>query len=272
MIQKLKSLLRLGRKLAVVVVFIALVTVLMLWLDGRFSPKIPAQTNSETTSNPIPPGATVIDVRSVQLPITESAVGTIQAVHETVIASRILARVIDINLHAGQAVKKNEVLVRLDDTDLQARLQQAQAAVDSAKAEHAQATIDEKRLASLIGSKAISQSDYDKARTAVKTTEANLARANEAVAEAQAVLGYATIHSPMDGVVVDKKVDVGDTVSPGQPLVTVYDPHHMQLVADVRESLARRLAVGQELGVRLDAMQNGYTARVSEIVPNAQSA
>src|SRR5208337_3770995 len=91
-------------------------------------------------------------------------------------------------------------------------------------------------------------------------------------AETQAILAYATIISPMDGVVVDKKVDVGDTVTPGQPLVTIYDPHHMQLVASVRESLARRLLVGQEIGVRLDVLDKTCSARVSEIVPDAQSA
>ena len=62
----------------------------------------------------------------------------------------------------------------------------------------------------------------------------------------QATLDWATIRSPIDGTVIDKKVDVGDTVTPGQMLVTLYDPKRMQLVATVRESLAHRLKVGQE--------------------------
>ena len=62
-----------------------------------------------------------------------------RAVHETAIASRILARVLEVNLKAGQAVKKDQVLLRLDDADLRARLQQAKAALTSAEAAHAQA-------------------------------------------------------------------------------------------------------------------------------------
>ncbi|MGD1276309.1 MAG: efflux RND transporter periplasmic adaptor subunit [Tepidisphaeraceae bacterium] len=259
------------RQLAVAAVFVALVTVLMLWLAGRFNRKI-SPTAEALHSDHLVPSAQTVEARLVRIPVTESAVGTIQAMHETTIASRILSRVVGINLKAGQSVQQGDVLVRLDDTDLAARLQQAKAASDSAKAEYDQAVIDEHRLEPLVKAKAISQTEYDKAATALKTTEANLARAQQAVAEEQAVLAYATIASPMDGIVVDKKVDVGDMVTPGQPLVTVYDPHRMQLVASVRESLARRLKVGQEIGVRLDAMDRQCTGQVSEMVPDAQSA
>ncbi|MGD0767169.1 MAG: efflux RND transporter periplasmic adaptor subunit [Tepidisphaeraceae bacterium] len=259
-------------KMTVAATFVAMVALLMLWLAGRFSAKIAASVSTENESRAIPQGAAVVEARIVQIPVTESAVGTIQALHETTIASRILARVVEINLHAGQPVTRGEMLLRLDDTDLRARLQQARAAADSARAEHDQAVIDEKRFASLIQSNSVSQNEYDKAATTLKTTEADLTRANEAIAEAQAVLAYATISSPMDGIVVDKKVDVGDTASPGQPLVTIYDPMRMELVASVRESLARRLQVGQAIDVRLDVLDKIYTGRVSEMVPDAQSA
>ena len=269
---KLSKWMGLLRTLAVAAVFIALVTVLMLWLAGRFSPKIASAVSTENASDGIPQGAVIAEARIVQIPVTESAVGTIEAVHETTIASRILARVIEINLRAGQPVRRGDVLLRLDDSDLRARLQQARAAADSARAEHDQAIIDEKRFASLIQSNSVSQNEYDKSLTALKMTEADLMRASEAIAEAQAVLAYATISSPMDGIVVDKKVDVGDTATPGQPLVTIYDPLRMQLVASVRESLARRLQVGQAIDVRLDVSDRIYTGRISEMVPDAQSA
>ncbi|MGD0541060.1 MAG: efflux RND transporter periplasmic adaptor subunit [Tepidisphaeraceae bacterium] len=272
MMLKVRKITGLLRGAAVGFVFVALVALLMLWLSGRFSAKISTASSMPEPLRAIPSGATIVEAHVLRLPVTESAVGTIQAVHETTVASHILARVVEINLRAGEAVRQGEVLIRLADTDLRARLQEAKAAADSATAQHDQAVIDEKRFASLIQSKAVSQNEYDKALTTLKTTEADLTQANETIAEAQAVLAYATIVSPMDGVVVDKKVDVGDTAVPGQPLVTIYDPHHMQLVASVRESLARRLLVGQELGVRLDVLDKMCSARVSEIVPDAQSA
>ncbi len=58
--------------------------------------------------------------------------------------------------------------------------------------------------------------------------------AKEAANEVQAALDWATVRSPIDGTVIDKKISAGDMVTPGQPLVTLFDPKHMQLVASVR--------------------------------------
>ncbi len=88
----------------------------------------------------------------------------------------------------------------------------------------------------------------------------------------QATLDWATIRSPIDGTVIDKKVDVGDMVTPGQMLVTLFDPKHMQLVASVRESLTRRLQIGQSIGVQVEGLKKQCSGTVSEIVPEAQSA
>ena len=83
---------------------------------------------------------------------------------------------------------------------------------------------------------------------------------------------WATIRSPMDGIVIDKKVDVGDMVTPGQMLATLLDPKRMQLVASVRESLAHRLEVGQTIDVQIENFNKQCTGTISEIVPEAESA
>ena len=70
---------------------------------------------------------------------------------------------------------------------------------------------------------------------------------------------------------IDKKVDVGDMVTPGQMLVTLFDPKRMQLVASVRESLAHQLKEGQDIGVQVERLQEQCSGTVSEIVPEAQS-
>ena len=113
---------------------------------------------------------------------------------------------------------------------------------------------------------------YDKAVATLRSAEADLRRAQEAVNEVQATLDWATIRSPIDGTVIDKKVDVGDMVTPGQMLVTLFDPKQMQLVASVRESLTHRLQVGQSIGVQVEGLDKQCSGTVSEIVPEAQSA
>ncbi len=175
----------------------------------------------------------------------------------------------EVNLKAGQKVRSGDVLVRLDDTDLRAKLAQASAAVTSAEARRAQAADDERRYAQLARSRTVSQQDYDKAVAALRTAEANLTSARAAVREAEAMVDWATIRSPIDGTVIDKKVDAGDMVTPGQLLLTLYDPKQMQLVASVRESLREGLCEGQRIGVRLAGHECSGTS--SEIVPEAQS-
>lgn len=243
----------------------------MMWLSGKFSPKVPATVESPGSNEPEVFDHSVA-VRRIRVPRIESSVGTIRAVRETTIGSKLLARVVEVNLKAGQKVRAGDVLVRLDAADLQAKLKQARAAVVSAKANHAQAVRDEKRYGELLKSNAASRQDYEKMATAVRSSEAELQRAGEVVNEVQATLDWATVQAPMDGTVIDKKVDVGDLVTPGQALVTLFDPARMQLVASVRESLAHRLEVGQNIDVDIEGIKKQCTGTISEIVPEAQVA
>ncbi len=257
--------------LLVVVAFAAGVVVLMLWLVGTFKPKVGAADGAIATRR-VPAGAKIVEVMARTIPREETAVGTIQPVHRVELASRILARAIEVNVTAGQAVSKDEVLVRLEDTDLRARLAQSQSAVSQAQAALDQARIEEARTRAAAERKAVAEIELERMVNALRAAEANLARAMQAQTEAATVLEYATIRSPIDGTVVDKRVNTGDTVSPGQVVVTMLDPTHMQLVASVRESLSRRLTVGGAVSVKVDVLDHACTGTVSEIVPEAQGA
>jgi RND family efflux transporter MFP subunit len=259
----------LGRAL-LAAAFAALVLLLLLWLAGAFSPKV--QSTGTSPPSPVVSAPPTVPVRTLRLPVTETAVGSIEAVHQTSISSRLAARVVEVNIRAGQPITRGQVLLRLDDADLRARLRQAQAATDQAAAVRANADSEFKRIAGMYQNQAASRNEYDNAQTALKTADAQLVRAHQAVREAESLLEYATVTSPLDGIVVDKKVDVGDTAMPGQVLATAYDPRAMQLVASVRESLAHRLKVGQEIGVRVDVLDKTCGGQISEIVPETRSA
>jgi RND family efflux transporter MFP subunit len=259
-----------GSRTAILLVFSVSVTVLLLWLAGKFAPKVSAQTQHAAVSKVEPPGI-VAQARLIRLPRLETAVGTIRPVHETAIGARLLARVVEVNLKAGQAVNAGDVLVRLDDMDLQAKRRQAEAVLNAAQAAHAQAEADANRAAVLMKSRAISRQEYERAGTAFKSADAELSRAKESITELQATLEWTTIRSPIKGIVIDKKVAVGDMVTPGQMLATLFDPTRMQLVSSVRESLARRLTVGQPIEVRVDNSDIQRMGTISEIVPEAES-
>ncbi len=259
----------LGR-LILTVLMIGGLGVLLLALAGVFRTKVPMETVEPATR--VVGDLPVAEVKVIRRPRYEKAVGTVRPVHETAVASKLLAKVVEVKVKAGQTVTKDEVLIRLDDADLAARYKQTEAAFAAAKSSHNQALTDYKRAQQLLANKAISQAEYDRLETAVRTTAAEIERAQEAVREAKVLLDYATIRAPMTGIVIDKRVEVGDTVAPGQVLLTIYDPTRMQMVVTVRESLAERLKVDQKVLGRLESLRHECEATISEIVPEAQTA
>lgn len=265
---------RLGRALlglTLAVLFSVGIVGLMMVLAGAFEPKVTATQSRGTARETAVPGDRALGVvKQFRRPRQESAVGTIRAVHEAVVASKILARVEEVRVKAGQEVKQGEVLVVLDKADLKSRIDQATSAENAAKARFDQAEIEFGRAGRLRARESITKSELDQANTAIRSAKAELERARQALEEARIMEAYATVRTPLSGRVIDKKVNAGDTVSPGQMLVTMYDPSQMQMVACVRESLALRLKVGEQVPARLDTLGYDCHATVSEIVPEAQ--
>ncbi|MBI4880057.1 MAG: efflux RND transporter periplasmic adaptor subunit [Planctomycetes bacterium] len=263
------------RRALVALVFTAITVLLILWLAGAFEEKIDDRDAAATQE--AAPGrpageAPLAAARLLRVPRIETASGSVEAVRRTVLASRLLSTVKDIPISAGQRVEKGAVLVTLDAVDLEARLEQARAALAAATAESEQARVDFERAEKLREQDVISDAEYDKVKTRLTTAEAQMQRATQQRDETQSTLGYATLLAPFSGVVVDKLVEAGDTVTPGQALLSLYDPAHMQLVANVRESLARRLKVDDLIDVRIDALDLDCQGRISEVVPSADAA
>ena len=266
---KLRALLRRSIRIAMILLMVLVVVALILWLMGALMAKIPpgsASRHVAATTQPL-----TVAVRRLTLPRTMPAVGTIRAIHPVTIASRILGRVVWANLETGAVLKKGQVIVRLDDRHLKAQLAQALAAVHLARAELHQARIDQRRDKTLLATGDVTRAAMDLADTGVATAQADVARALAARQSAETVLAYATIHSPVDGIVRQKTISVGDTVLPGTALARIYNPRHMQLAAVVQESLANQLHPGEILRLRLEGLRLLLKARVRQIVPRVQS-
>lgn len=257
-------------RLLVVGIFALIVVVSLLFLTGAFQAKVSSHTGSTPAVHPLGQTPTTV-AKTIHVPRIESAVGTIRPVHEAQVAGKILARITQINLVAGEHVKKGQVLVRLDDADLRARLKQAEAMLRSAQADHHQAVIELNRIRKLVAASAATPLELDRYTTQEHTTAAAVQQQRQAVDEASTNLSYATINSPMTGRVIDKQMNVGDTASPGQVLLTMYDPRRMQLIASVPEALAQHLRVGQHAEVRIESIAKALRGTISEIVPEAQT-
>ncbi len=143
----LLALMRELRSWLFILVGFAAVGWMLLWAAGVFHPKV--HSSAEHAPVAIPPGAVLETLKPVAIPRYETAVGTIQAVHEAAVASKILARIEEVNVTAGQKVRAGDVLVKLQDQDLRARLGQVDSNLVAAQARQSQAQSEFQRANSL---------------------------------------------------------------------------------------------------------------------------
>ena len=240
----------------------------MAYLAGFFEAKISVDYSGAV---PSAQGDSVYTVEVITEPLVEQSAGTVRAKVETVISPVVTATISSITVRSGDQVKQGEVVVRLDSRELKARAEQARQAVVAAKATRARVEKDFKRKQSIhkADAGAVSRADLDRAQAAVSTTRAQLLRAQRQEDEAKTALSYSTLTAPIAGRVVERYADPGDTARQGEPLLRMYDPDTLRLEASVRESVASKLTKGQQLSVRIDALQKEFAGSVDEIVPSA---
>jgi RND family efflux transporter MFP subunit len=197
-------------------------------------------------------------IDAVKQPAVEEVVGTVQPKLQAVIEAKVSGRIVRVPVTAGQSVKQGEVLVELATQEVQARLDQANAAFR-------QAELDFNRTANLRKQQAATQCEFDAAQARY-----NVAKAT--VAEAEALSGYAKIVAPFDGVVDRKLADEGDLAMPGKPLLELEGRGGLRLVADVPSLLAGRVLLDAKLAVRVETLADIITGTVVEISPGADPA
>ena len=200
-------------------------------------------------------------------------VGTVEPEFSANLAFRLLGRVVSRDVEVGDLVTKGETLAALDPTALDLGVQAAKAELSNAEAQFANASASEERQRQLLESKNTSQAVYDAAKQAMQAAQANVERARAALAKAEEQLGYARLFSDFDGVVTAVGAEVGQTVSPGQTIVTVARADVREAVVDIPDRLTGDLAAGTPFEVTLQSLPTiKAEAKLREIAPQAEGA
>jgi RND family efflux transporter MFP subunit len=182
------------------------------------------------------------------------ATGAVEPVRWAKVASLIRHRIVDLCLCEGKAVAKGDVLVRLDDRELRAQLQELRAREDFAKRELS-------RVTELMGRGVATAQAFERISTDLRQIQALISAHMEK-------LGDYTIVAPMDGVVLRRDGEIGEIAEPGQILFRVGVPQPLQVVAEVNEEDIPRVAVGQQVLLRTDAFAGRQLeGKVHEITP-----
>ncbi len=236
----------------------------------------------ETVSN-----VSVISTHATNIPDVVEAVGTLRAAQTSQLAAQMMGTIVEIRAHEGDRVQRGQVLAVIDEAQPRAALDRATAAdlaaqqeITASDSDYALAEATFKRYQTLYDKKSVSPQEFDEIKARYQATQARreMARAGQAQAkaalqQARTALSYTHILAPFDGLVTEKKADVGTLASPGMPIFTVEDLRRYRLEATVNETDLRYVRMGQQAPVLVDALgDRELKGKVVEIVPAADSA
>ena len=212
------------------------------------------------------------------------ATGTMEAVQTVQIGSQVSGTIQSLYADFNSQVKKGEVIARLDPSIFDARLGQAEANLVAARAnvDRAKATVEDTRLKferarELARQELVPQSDLDTAKSnqdaavaSVKAAEASVSQAVASVNQAKLDLSHTVIDTPIDGVVISRSVDVGQTVAASFQAPTLFvianDLSQMRVNASIDEADVGRVREGQDVLFHVDAYpERDFWGRVEQV-------
>jgi len=211
-----------------------------------------------------------IDARSlaVSLPLS----GSLAPLSSATIKSKVSGVVEATTVQEGMAVSAGQVLARIDQADLRARLQQQQAMLDEAQAKLSLANKNETNSGALLKQKYISQNAYDSTQNSVDLARANVKSAAAMVEIARIALNDGVIKAPISGVVSKRHVQAGEKLAPDMPVYSIVNLSELTLEAQVPASEIPRVKVGQEVKFKVDGFQGrDFAGKVARINPATEA-
>jgi RND family efflux transporter MFP subunit len=203
--------------------------------------------------------AAQVELRRIEIQTratTEEVAGTIRSKRRATLEARVSGRITELPVTLGSKVGRNQLLVRLEAPELQARLAQAEASLEQAES-------DWKRISTLFDQQSVTRAEFESAY-------AQHRRAKGAADEARAMMSYVEVVAPFDALVTRKWTEVGDLAAPGKPLLEIEDPSMLQMEADVPEILAAAVERDARLRIHVDSRE--IEGVVMEIAPAADQA
>jgi len=209
-----------------------------------------------------------------------TASGYVVAQRKAAVASKATGRLVYLGVVEGDKVKKGQIIARLEDSDVQAQLDEAKANLELSQVTLADAKWNYERNQKLLKSGSITESTFENSETQYKKAQASVDVAKANVESAEVAVENTIVRAPFDGTVLTKNADVGEIVAPMAgsintrgTVVTIADMSSLQVEADVSESNIEKVKPDQDCQITLDAYPDiQYEGYVAKIVPTADRA
>lgn len=199
-----------------------------------------------------------------------SATGTLGAVTTVQVGTQVSGQISAIYVDFNDKVKKGQLLARIDPTLQQQGVADAQAGVTRANAQYTAAKLEYDRQKQLFERKVVTEAEWQTAQSNYVVAQANLRSAQISLDKARQNLSYTNIYSPIDGIIVERNVDVGQTVaaslSAPQIFLIANDLSQMQILASVDESDIGSIKEGQPVQFSVQSYPNDtFTGTVKQV-------
>ncbi|MGE5623091.1 MAG: efflux RND transporter periplasmic adaptor subunit [Bacillota bacterium] len=197
--------------------------------------------------------------------------GSLRAVNQAPVKAKVAGEVREVLVREGEPVKAGQVLVKMDASDYQARVDQARGALMAARGQLDIATKTRDNNKALLDKGFISKNAFDNAESQYEIARANVESARGALDVAQKALADTVIRAPISGLVSSRSVQPGEKVSADNRLLDVVDLSQMELEAAVPAADIMHVAPGQEVQVKIEGMPQRLTGTVARINPATQA-
>ena len=163
--------------------------------------------------------------------------GRVEAVQQATVSAQTSGRIAELPFDVNDYVAAGDIVMRFTDTEQRAALASANAALEEARARLAEASQEFERFSRMIENNSISKSQFDQSRANRDAAQARLRAAQSGVATAQEQLEYTVVRAPYAGIVSRRHVELGELVSPGQPLISGLSLQQLRVNVDVPQSM-----------------------------------
>jgi len=219
------------------------------------------------------------DARTLELPVVQvlarpvdrlySTPGSVTSEERIEVSSRATGYIQRIGVNEGDVISAGDILVEIDPTEVEGAIRRAEAALSSAKTSLENAETDHARLAGLQERGAVSLEALRQTTVARDLARAGLAEAQAVLDTALAGQKYTTLLSPIDGIVVARRKQVGDLASPGIPILTIESRERLLFRTSVSESQIANVQVGAAARIEIDALAEiDIPGEVLRVIPS----
>lgn len=186
-----------------------------------------------------------------------TATGTIEPITEVEVGTQVSGKITKLYADYNSVVRAGQLLAELDTVELRATLDSRTASLESARVKYEYQKKNYNRIKGLFEKGMVSETDFEDAEYQYQTSKTDYDQARSNMVQAETNLGYARIFSPIDGIVLSREVEVGQTVAASFETPTLFtlaqDLRKMQVIADVDEADIGQVKEGQEVNFTVDA-------------------